>query len=111
MKKIETSADFEMLLDLEKAIVFIFLEWSGSAHLSKRVVIEWENQTKLIIPLFEINPEDSDECSKWVYENDIHGHGYGSIVWLEKGKFLEFEKDAGKSGASGIERKTSKIFF
>ncbi len=82
------------MLSLEKAIVFIFLEWSGSAHLSKRIVTKWKKQTKLTIPLFEINPEDSEEFSIWTYENNIHGHGYGSIIWLNKGRILDFEKDA-----------------
>lgn len=97
-------------MNLEKVVVFIFFEWSGQARFSKRIINDWESQSKIEIPVFEINPEDSELLSKWVSDEVKDGYGYGSVVWLEKGKILNFEKDAGKSGVSEIENKTSAIF-
>lgn len=97
-----------MLLD--KAMIFIFFEWSGQAHISKTVLNNWENQSKFEIPLFELNPEDSEVFSKWVFENVADVHGYGSVVWLSNGEILNFEKDAGKCGIFEIETKTAIIY-
>jgi hypothetical protein len=110
MIEIKSIADFENVLKLEKTIVFIYFEWSGQARVSKNVVINWESQTKSAIPLFEINPEDSDEFNKWVCDNKIHGHGYGSLVWLKKGEILDFEKYAAEFGISKLEEKTFEVF-
>jgi hypothetical protein len=38
IKKMETEAEFKNILLLEKAVVFIFFEWSGQAHISKSVL-------------------------------------------------------------------------
>lgn len=110
MKEIKTIADFENLLSLEKAIVFIYFEWSAQARISKQVVANWESQTKTTIPFFEIEPEYPDEFDKWVRDNDIHGHGYGSIVWLKGGRISDFEKYAAEFGILRLEEKTLEVF-
>lgn len=110
MKGIKTLADFNKLLKTEKVIVFIYHEWSGQAHISKQVILDWENNSQSNHLIFEINPEDSVDFDKWVYENEIHGHGYGSVIWLNNGKILGFVKEAGKLSLSELEIKTAEIF-
>jgi len=110
VEKIKTEAEFNKVLLLDKAIVFIFFEWSGQAHVSKTALNNWENQSKFEIPLFELNPEDSEVFSKWICDDVEDVHGYGSIVWLGNGEILNFEKDAGKSGIFQIETKTAITF-
>ena len=110
MKKIKTEDEFEKVLLLEKAMVFIFFEWSGQAHMSKRILSEWENKSELNFPLFELEPDELMSVSKWVREEAKERGGYGSLVWLENGRVLSIEMNVGNSGISEIERKTAELF-
>lgn len=109
MEKIETKADFEKLLTLEKALVFIFFEWSGPAYISRNRAADWEKQTKCSASLFEMHPEDDKAFSDWINDQFID-HGYGSLFWLEKGKITHIERNAGKCSVFDIETKTAELF-
>ena len=110
MKKIETIEDFKNCLNAEKAVVFIFFEWSGQAHFSKRIVEDWENQNENLFPVFELNPEKTDFAKDWVHEKVKDLRGFGSLVWLNEGNILDFEFDSGKLGIGKIQEKTVKLF-
>lgn len=110
MKKIETESEFESILLLEKAMVFIFFEWSGQAHISRNNVLDWENKSKFEIPLFELEPDELMSVSEWVRDEAKKRGGYGSLIWLKGGNIVGVEMYAGKFGISELERKTSEIF-
>ncbi len=110
MEKIKTEAQFEKVLLLEKAMVFIFFDWSGQAHLSKKVLSEWESKAELQIPLFELDPDDLTSVSKWVLEEVKERGGYGSLIWLKNGKISGIEMNVGNSEFSELERKTGELF-
>ena len=110
MKRIETETEFKEVLLLKKAMVFIFFEWSGQAHFSKKIVVEWENKSKFAIPLFELEPDELPDVLKWVQDEVKERSGYGSLVWLKDGRILDSEMNVGKFGTLELERKTSEIF-
>lgn len=110
MKKIETEAEFESILLLEKAMVFIFAEWSGEARIAEKILTEWETKSNLEVPLFELDIDESELISKWIYEEAKDRHGYGSLVWLRSGVICGFEIAVVRCGISEIEKKTVEIF-
>lgn len=110
MKKIETEAEFESILLLEKAMVFIFFEWSAQAIVTRKTILSWEDRFKFKDQLFELDSEELPICENWLRNEVQERHGYGSFVWLVDGKIVDYEKDAGKLEFSELERKTSEIF-
>jgi len=110
METITTDADFKKLLTMDKALVFIFFEWSGQAHFSKKVLIDWKRKSKFNIPLFELLPDELELVSKWVREEVKERGGYGSLSWIKDGRVLEVEFNVGNCSSSEIESKTSELF-
>lgn len=88
--------------------MFIFFEWSAQAHFSKEIVQKWENQFKKFL-VFELNPEVLNILSDWVYKEANDLYGFGSLIWMKKGKILNFEKNAGIIGVQGIQEKTVEL--
>lgn len=110
MIKIKTIADFQVCLEARQTIVFIFFDWSGQAHVSRRMVENWENRKNNLISLFELNPEESDFADDWVRHEVKDLRGYGSLVWMREGKIIDFKPDAGKLGVFGIEEICVRLF-
>ena len=95
---------------LEKVMIFIFAEWSGPAHISRMTMIDWENQTNFEVPLFELDIDESNFISEWIYKEAKDKGGWGSLAWLKNGVVYWSEINAGEFSISEIERKTAEIF-
>jgi hypothetical protein len=111
MFEIRTKEDFEKCLELEKAIVFIFFEWSGQAHFSENTLLNWMKTTKFTdIPLYKLNPEVCEFAESWVYLIAKDSTGYGSLSWLMNSSIKHFESNIGNLSLVEIEEITEKFF-
>jgi hypothetical protein len=90
------------MLSASRAIVLVSVAWSPWPRKSREVLVALEFSRgqwapNATVEFFDIWPERDDELNHW-YEGlcvnsappfELHGHGYGPLWWLAKGKVLE----------------------
>lgn len=113
MKRIESPADFEEMLQIERAVVFIFFEWSGQAQ-SQAAIEQWEKESieagKMNFVAYQLFPNDQPYTWKWVNEI-VHSLNETAcppvlIVWLERGEVLHFLKAVSQAWDENLENLT-----
>jgi uncharacterized protein YbaR (Trm112 family) len=119
MRQISSSGDFDEALHAERAIVFIFFEWSGQAARSQRAFQELERElasqpggTKCEV--YQLEPDKHPRTWKWLTGVAGHGeeteHGRGAVLWLRKGSVAAFVQDAAEVGTKTLAQITQECF-
>src|SRR5258708_25436442 len=80
MQQINSSGDFDEALQAERAVVFIFFEWSGQAARSLRTLQEWERELAaqpgtLNFGIYQLAPDQHPRTWKWLAGARGHGDG------------------------------------
>lgn len=117
MTVITTERDFQKFLQEEKAVLFVYFDWSGQAAISLKLFQEWEYEWKTAhaderIGFYRLNPEELPACWNWLTkqaqaEDGVDG-GFGSVIWLCKGQRINFVRYAAKAGKETLSRVTEK---
>jgi hypothetical protein len=120
MESIQTEADFRRMLAAEHAIALICFDWSGQSKLSEQLVCKWEQDWLRqgpfrSVPLFRISPDKTQFLGEWVLENarnEEEGNegGFGSVLWIQKGKIAGFVRYAAKTGFEKLSSFTEQVF-
>jgi uncharacterized protein YbaR (Trm112 family) len=119
MQQIDSPGDLDAALHAERAVVFIFFDWSGQAARSLRTFQEWERElaaqpggTKCEI--YQLEPDKHPRTWKWIADTAGHDkggeHGYGSVVWLRKGSIVGFVQNAATAGTKTLAQITHECF-
>jgi hypothetical protein len=119
MTTITTKDEFDALIQADQAVLFTFFDWSGQAHLSLQVFEEWEREWRAQHPtasvaFFRLDPDNYRECWAWLGEHaggeDGLEGGFGSVVWLRRGKTIGFARYAANEGKNRLSRLTAEYF-
>ncbi|HWD21123.1 MAG TPA: hypothetical protein VHB20_17780 [Verrucomicrobiae bacterium] len=121
MTILATKEDFEAMLRADKAIVFVFYDWSGPAHMSKPVVEHWEAEWRALHPsalvgFYFWNPDKfkDDKSWRWLGEQpngakEIEG-GNGSVLWICNGHSVGYVSSAIRTGKDKLSLLTQQYF-
>ena len=119
MQHINSSADFDEALHAERAVFFIFIEWSGQAARSQRTFREWERQLasqpgRVDFEIYQLAPDQHPRTWKWLAGATGHGEGAeysdGAVLWLRKGSVAGFAQDAAGAGIKTLAQITHECF-
>src|SRR5262245_17364670 len=128
MEKILNRNDLERLLKIERAVLYIYVDWSSYAAKTGLRVLEQAEQ------FFKSNPDHgvffwladiSDLNSPgaviadWLQQQESETKrmfpairtGNGSLVWLRKGQAIGVALSASHLGIDGVISKTKEILF
>jgi uncharacterized protein YbaR (Trm112 family) len=118
MQQIDSSGDLDAALHAERAVVFIFFEWSGQAECSLRTFQEWERELasqpgKVDFEIYQLAPDQHPRTWKWIADAS-HGkgveNGAGSVRWLRKGSVVGFVHNAAMAGTKTLAQITHECF-
>lgn len=109
-----TEAEFLNVLKLDKAIIYLFVDWSGPERISRFIVFKTLSDIgKIEIPLFKIDCSDQTKnyVVDWLIEQRENKKGFnyggcGETLLMSKGKIINFIKNPGQLGP---EKTTKKI--
>jgi hypothetical protein len=116
---ITTMEEFDSLLREEHAVLFVFFDWSGQAHISLRVFKEWEGEWRnshpgLSVGFYRLDPDRYKDAGGWLSkqarEKDGAEGGCGSVTWLRLGKRIGFVNFAAKVGKDKLSQLTDEFF-
>src|SRR5258708_38214485 len=119
MRQINSSGDFDEALHAERAIIFIFFEWSGQAARSLRTFQQFERELAaqpdgVNCKILQLEPDQHPRTWKWLADVAGHGedmeHGYGAVVWLRKGSVVGFVHNAAMAGTKTLTQITHECF-
>jgi hypothetical protein len=116
MQSISTDLQFAAILDADRAIVFIGVDWSLQSRLSAAVIEEWERKTRAWgfgCPVHIVNPE-LHSLGDWMkdHSRQLKGEGgYGSLIWLQSGTIVDYEPYVAGAGLREISRRTRAAFL
>jgi uncharacterized protein YbaR (Trm112 family) len=119
VRKIYSSSGFDEALHAERAVIFIFFDWSGQAAHSLRTLQEWERDlasgpAKVKFEIYQLAPDQHPFTWKWIADAVGHDkggeHGYGSVVWLRKGTVAGFVHNAAMAGTKSLAQITHECF-
>jgi hypothetical protein len=110
--EIKTEKEFNQLLKLSKAIVFIEAEWSGSARISWPIVsVALQEISVLTMPAFKLDAsEEIPYFMNWllgqkeIRPDFIYG-GWGETVLIEAGNITDFIHCPAKIGSQKTKEK------
>jgi uncharacterized protein YbaR (Trm112 family) len=120
MQQINSSGDFDEALHAERAIIFIFFEWSGQAGRSLRTFQEWERELasqpgKVDFEIYQLAPDQHPRTWKWLTGVVGHGegdeHSDGAVLWLRKGSVVGFVQNAAATGTKTLAQITHDCFI
>ncbi len=94
IKDLPNQQDFLDVLKLDKAIIYLLVDWSGQERQSRKVVFQTLNELdKHGTPVFKINCSDQTKkyIVDWLIEQrqnikDFYYGGFGETLLLEKRK-------------------------
>ncbi len=108
-----TQQSFLDILKLDKAIVYLLVDWSGPEMVSRNKVIKAFNELdKKAIPAFKI--DCSDQTKEYVVawlnkqgenKKDFYYGGWGETLFIKKGSVVDFIKNPGQLGLDKIKAK------
>ncbi len=119
MQQINSSGDFDEALHAERAVVFIFFEWSGQAARSLRTLQEWERELAaqpgtVNFGIYQLAPDQHPRTWKWLAGAVGHGESAeqsdGAVLWLRKGSVAGFAQDAAGAGIKTLAQITHECF-
>jgi uncharacterized protein YbaR (Trm112 family) len=111
MKTITSKNEFETLLQAEKAIVFLFFEWSGQAVQSREVVEQWESDpmlspTRIGVSVHQLIPEEHPYSHEWVEDSAREAGGGGAVVWIRNRSIVGHIPNAARTGVQTLAQLT-----
>lgn len=119
MQQVNSSGDLDAALHAERAVVFIFFEWSGQAVRSLRTFQEWERELasqsgRVDFEIYQLAPDQHPRTWKWLAGAAGQGegveHGHGAVLWLRKGSVAGFVQDAASAGIKTLAQITHECF-
>lgn len=119
MKEIDSPAGFEAALQVERAVIFLFFEWSRQAAQSKRLVRKWEKEMPSLeashdFVVFELAPDPQPYTWKWINEasSGFQGteHAAGSVFWLRRGSAVGFVPNAARAAEKTLSQMSHECF-
>ena len=128
MEHILNRNDLERLLKSERAVLYIYVDWSSyAAKTGLRVVEEAEQffkrnpDLRVFFWLADISDLNSPGAfiADWLRQQESEtmrmfpaiGTGNGSLVWLRRGQAMGFALSASHLGIDGVIAKIKEIFF
>ena len=119
MTRIANTEEFNRMLADDKAVLFVFFNWSGQAVLSLRLFEAWVEEWRASHPeasvsFYRLDPDDNRDSWTWLNqksrnETEIDG-GFGSVTWLRRGKCIAFVRYAAQAGREELSRLTDEHF-
>ena len=103
---LSTNQDFLEVLKLDRAIIYMLVDWSLPERISRHNVYKALNQLdKKKISLFKINCSNQrkDYVVDWLIrqkenQRDLYYGGCGETLLIDKGNIVDFIKNPGKLG-------------
>jgi hypothetical protein len=114
IKEIVNEAELYEMLKVEKAIVWIWVNWSVYAYQSRSVIHQVLKRLELIeIPIFKIDCSEQENryVEDWLATHSkgteyLYSNGYGEMLLVENGRVVDYIKFP---GALGIEKTKETI--
>jgi len=119
MREIITSGDFDEALHVERAVIFIFFEWSGPAARSLRTFREWERELAaqpggVNCHIYQLAPDEHPHTWKWLAnatgQVESREQSHGAVLWLRKGVIAGFVQNAADAGTKTLAQMTHECF-
>jgi hypothetical protein len=112
-----TSEEVESSFRLERAIVYITVEWSGQERRSRSVFREFLRRLEAEHADLQVRccvlSDESENQGAW-FENlklpGAAGTGYGAVVWLQQGQALGVTPYAAEVGVEGLMSRTLEFW-
>ena len=103
---VKTEREFRNMLNLDCAIVYLLVTWSGPERVSRGVVFEALREIgKEGTPVFRIDCSDNQTTyvEQWLIEQtenpyELYSSGYGETLLLKNGQLIDFIKYPAKLG-------------
>jgi len=127
MKPILNKTDFEKLLKTERAILYVYVDWSSyAAQTGLRITVEAErlfqrnHDPEVSFWLADVSDIDSAAAfiADWLRGQETEkgmfpaiGTGNGSLVWLINGRAIGFALSASHLGLDGVTAKTKEYIY
>lgn len=111
--EIASETDFLHVLKLDKAIIYLLVDWSGPERFSRNTIYKALNEINhLSIPIFQIDGSDQSQkyIEDWLLaqrENSLQFHygGWGETLLVSKGEIIDFIKNPGQIGVEKTKEK------
>jgi hypothetical protein len=119
MTNITNKEQFERMLAVEQAVLFIFFGWSGQAVLSLRLFESWVQDWRASHPessvaFYRLDPDAHPDTWSWVAKQARseadNERGFGSVTWLRRGRSVGFACYAAQIGKDELSRLTDEHF-
>lgn len=118
MQQINSSADFKEALHAERAIFFIFFEWSRQSLRSWRVFDSWAVEFpttvgKINCDIYRFAPDNHPGAWKWTAHAIGDGddlQACGAVLWLRQGVIVGRARNAAEAGPKILTRITGECF-
>jgi len=119
MKPIHSPADFQNMLEAERAIVFIFYQWSSLAGLARKTMAQWQSQSagrlaELHCSFYELDPDGHPYTWSWMGGSGGHTadgeRDRDLVAWLSRGRLLAFMPGIEGVQAGALQRVTEDCF-
>jgi len=130
MKLLSSKNDFFNLIEIQdKIIIFCFHDWSTHSAIAKKIVEDWEFESKRDVYLIDasimdqdsyfiqwlINQEEDDWSKEKImkvnkYSPQKRVHGYGEICWIVNKKIIGFESIYSALKPRDLEHRTKDLF-
>jgi hypothetical protein len=128
MEPILNRNDFERVLKTERAVIYVYVDWSSyAAQTGLRITEEAERHFQRTsnpeVSFWLANVSDLDSPAAfivdWLRRQESEkmrmfpaiGTGNGSLVWLRNGRAIGFALSASHLGVDGVTAKTKEILF
>ena len=117
METIYSEQQFNDVLYLPKAIIYLLVDWSGQERVSRSVILRVLNEIKGVqdVPIFKINCTDQQQkfVQAWLVSQSenmkqFYYGGYGETLLIKKGTVADFIADPGKIGVADAKEKIEK---
>lgn len=104
------------MLKLDKAIIYLLVDWSGPERVSRSIVYKALNEHKGDgIPTFQIDCSDQTKqyFVKWLNEqgnnkDEIYFGGYGEIILVANSAVKDYIKNPGQHGLEKVREKLNE---
>ncbi|MES2622291.1 MAG: hypothetical protein V4615_15680 [Bacteroidota bacterium] len=112
IKILTNPQEFQEMLNLEKAIVYLYVGWSGQEIASRKIVYTILNELETDgVSVFQIDLDTAmNTFGEWLVEQhkrrpeDIYG-GYGETILVSKGNVIDFVKYPPQLGPDKMKEK------
>ena len=98
--------EFQWMLHLDRAIVYISVNWSGPERISRYCVYKALNEIQHnMMPVFKIDCSEQDKryIEEWLWDQKesnkcVYSGGWGETLLIERGHIIDMIRNPGQSG-------------